>query len=450
MKSLPILANLLAVLLTSGTVCAQNQTITLKDGTVFSGYISKQDNASRTGEVTYSRITRTLLVDDIQSRQTERRELGSLSKDWQDWARENDKVEASGGKEYLTLVQIVYRGDEPRLYYILVSGTRSLQGFSISEGVASFPMDQIASVRVPVRENTLLTDVNDVVQTDNATYTGVLLEQQPGVSVTIWNAADRSIHSLEYDEIRSIGKAAMNPDYSIWAQTPFLDRLNFKDSRTGASRRTEKGLIVENGLGESDNILFAVPMGDRMDTRQYSYKDVVSQERFRNEAYVPQYDVVLAEGESRLNRDSVIVSLTPLKARPAEGHVLFCVPQETSVPTVSDPKIVIETRLDRPDDVLVSAMEAAEVPLVWLGESQPVKRGRNTPEPTRPVWTFSSEQLLASSVNVDRTLSINGITRLEMELPAPGIYVVYLRKQAAAWVVRYQIDAPASVFPKDF
>ena len=116
MKSLPILASLLAVLLTSGTVCAQNQTITLKDGTMLSGYISKQDNTSRTGEVTYSRITRTLLVADIQSRQTERRELGSLSKAWQDWARENDKVEASGGKEYLTLVQIVYRGDEPRLY----------------------------------------------------------------------------------------------------------------------------------------------------------------------------------------------------------------------------------------------------------------------------------------------------------------------------------------------
>ena len=75
---------------------AQRETIRMKDGTEYTGYISRQNYADGTGEITYSRVTRSIAIEDILSRQTDNREVEKLSAEWLEWAQANDKLETLG------------------------------------------------------------------------------------------------------------------------------------------------------------------------------------------------------------------------------------------------------------------------------------------------------------------------------------------------------------------
>ncbi len=441
MRTLKTLLLTAGALLFFSAAHAQNQTITLKDGTVFTGFISRQDILSRSGEVTYCAVQRTVAIEEVLSRKAEQRELDDLSDAWKEWAVRNNKWETVRDRKVLSLTVLTRRGDVARDCYILMSGTKNITFYSISDGVESIAIDQIASVRSPERPATLLTDVNDVVQTESVTYSGIITEQVPGVSVTIWDASDGTHHSLDFKEIRSIGKSAFNPDYPIWEQTPFVERLILKDTRTGLVRSTEKGLIVDNGLGADDNILFAVPAGDGMDTRQYSYKEVMSQEKFRNERYHPRYDIILSPGEARINRDSTLCMVNPVDIVTEEGHRLFCIGvEEAPIAVVSTGHITIETRLSAPDDILVCKTLQQDIPISRLGlpVDGTAKKKKQYVEPTQAVHAFTAEMLLGSSLEVVQTVNINEISSIEATLPEAGVYAVYLRRAGTCWVVDYR------------
>ena len=117
MKSIKLIS-LIAILLGSWSLYGQNQIITMKDGTVYEGFISFQDYKTGAGRITYSRMTKTVPVGDIQTRSSERKPLISLSEQWQRWAEENNKVEYEGKDNphfvKVTLLSIFSRRD--RLY----------------------------------------------------------------------------------------------------------------------------------------------------------------------------------------------------------------------------------------------------------------------------------------------------------------------------------------------
>ncbi len=170
---------LIASLFSGISLFSQNQTITLKDGTVYEGYISKQDYTTGQGDISYSRMTKTIPSEDVQGMRTEKREFGSLPKEWQDWAMENNKVETHEKNRFVSLTNMTVKGQSSRDYYILINGAKYLTAFTISEGTELCKMSEIASIRKPERANTLLTDVDDIVQTDNATYTGIISRTDP-------------------------------------------------------------------------------------------------------------------------------------------------------------------------------------------------------------------------------------------------------------------------------
>ena len=192
---------LIAFMFSGISLFSQNQTITLKDGTVFEGYISTQDYTNGQGEISYSRMTKTFLAEDVQGKRTEKKAFGDLPKEWQDWAIENNKVETNGDDRFVSLTNMTVKGQANRDYYILVTGAKYLTAFTISDGIMPCKMSEIASIRKPERANTLLIDIDDIVQTDNATYTGIILEQIPGVSFTVWNKSDHSVHRVDSDAI---------------------------------------------------------------------------------------------------------------------------------------------------------------------------------------------------------------------------------------------------------
>ena len=402
---------------------AQKETIRMKDGTEYTGYISRQNYADGTGEITFTGVTRDIPLESILSRQIENRELEKLSPEWAAWAKSNGKLETLRDVSYLPITVMSVKGDVTRDYYILVSGSRSVRAVSLSGGVARINMGDIEYVRKPERCNTLLTDIDDVVQTETATYTGIIREQRPGELITIWNRADNSTHAIDYADIRSVGKAAFNAQYPIWEQAACLERLHFKN---GGS--TEPGLIMENGFGDDINLLFAVPLGQGSEVRQYKYDDLTGMDKVANPAYKPRYDIILAEGEARVNRDSVLKA-APILPLEQDG-ILRCFyldPKDTvSVARVADAKVTIETHLSgTPQMYIAKAQELAVKP------SAKPKKG----EPDIILQTFSYQSLFESDVDADCSVSINGTTKWEFTLPEPGLWFVYLRKKNICWVL---------------
>ena len=436
MKAYKVLCPIALLFLSGFSSFSQNQTITLKDGTVYEGYISRQDYTTGHGEITYSRVSKTIPVEDVQGRRTERRLLSDLSKEWQTWAEENNKAETIGKDKYISLTTMTVKDQPSRDYYVLVSGAKYLTVFSISEGTEACEMSEIQSITKSGRSNTLLADLDDIVQTDNATYTGVILEQIPGVSFTIWNKSDRTVHKIDYEEVRSVGKERFNHDYSIWKQAPYLERVHLNNKTTGT------GIIVENGFGKDINILFAERNGDLMETRQYRYADIIAIERLRNPEYSPIYDIVLGEGESRVNRDSTLHRIDPIELINKDSTKFFVIdPAKMNlVAQVTNKDVVIETNTPGISDIYIAkAMVLRNMPVSLLpsnGNSQPEKKkGRNEQEETTDLFGYTYTSLFESDIDAKVETSINGTTKISFTLPEPGIFFIYLRKVGTCWAI---------------
>ncbi len=437
---------LIAFLFSGISLFSQNQTITLKDGTVYEGYISKQDYTTGQGDISYSRMTKTIPSEDVQGMRTEKREFGSLPKEWQDWAMENNKVETNGDNRFVSLTNMTVKGQANRDYYILVTGAKYLTAFTISDGIMPCKMSEIASIRKPERANTLLIDIDDIVQTDNATYTGIILEQIPGVSFTIWNKSDHSVHRVDYADVRSVGKSRFNQDYSIWDQTPYLERVSLKNGTTGT------GLVIENSFGDDMNILFAEKNGTGMDTRQYKYGDVVYIQRFRNPDYTPLFDVVLREGESRINRDSALLRIETIQLKSKDsGKFIVIDPEKMEhVAKVKRENVFIETNIPEVSDIYIAkALLLKDIPVSLLHSKdkkdvQPsekklkVNKKKDKAEKTIDLYGYTYTSLFESEIDAESITSINGTTKISFTLPEPGLYFIYLRRNGTCWAVDYK------------
>lgn len=446
MKAYKAICLIAATMLSGVSLFSQNLTITLKDGTVYEGFISSQNYNTGSGEICYSRMTKTIPIDNVMGRRTVKNELSSLSKEWQDWAVENNKVETIGKGKYLSLTTMTVNNQASRDYYVLISGDKYLTVFTISDGTEACKMSEIESIRKAERDNTLLTDMDDIIQTDNVTYTGVLLEQIPGKSFTIWNKSDRSVHQIQYADVRSVGKSGFNQDYSIWKQTPYLDRLQLKDRTTG------NGLVVENGFGQDINFLFAEKNGDGMDIRQYRYSDIIAIERLKNPEYTPLYDIVLDEGESRINRDSTLTKVETIQLANKDSSKFFVVdPSKMNlVANVSDRDVFIETNTADVSDVYVAkALILSNMPVSMVatkdnkevqseGKQSKKNKKNREPEETIDLYSYTYTTLFESDIDAQVETSINGTTKISFTLPEPGMYFVYLRRIGTCWAIKYE------------
>lgn len=436
MKSIKHLCLAVAILATTA-ISAQNQTITLKDGTIYDGFISRQDYKSGTGQITYSMVTKQIPVEQIRGRRTEKRELGTLSKEWQTWAEENHKVETSGkDKKYLSLTSMTVLG-VTKDWYILISGSKVVTALTVTEGIDSIRMSDIQSITKPERDKTLLTDMDDIIQTDAMTITGVVLEQKPGKMYTIWNKDDNTVHNIDYAEIRSIGRGRLNPDCSMWAQTPFLERLTLKKGQTAT------GLIIENTLSPSISFLFAEKNDKGESIRQYSLSEVTGLERFRNDEYAPIHDIVLGENESRVNRDSILVEATIGTVYTRDSSKVFYLePDHTeTIATVTGPEVTIETSIQGISDIFVAkAVVTKNVPMSYLKPDTTdagKKAKKKKDEEKVDIQTFTYATLFESEIETEVSTSINGTTKIVFTLPEPGLYYVYLRRLNKTWAINW-------------
>lgn len=406
--------------------------IILKDGSTYIGYVTNQYfGKDASCEIHFSSFTKTFpLSDMVGTDSSVRMEISSVDQKWIDWAASNGKLETIGRQQYLTLSNITFAGLSQRQYFVLERGTKYIRCHTISDGTTTIKSADIHCIIKDMRQNTLLTDMDDVVKTDNNTYYGVILEQYPGVQLKIWDRKSNQILVLNYSEIKSIGKEPFNKDYSMWSQTRYLDRITTKNGST------DYGLIIENGLSSGYNMIFASRSDESYSTMQYSYQDIMSISRIENKDFSPKYDVLLEDGESRIQRDYPI-NYAVIQEYQYVGpfQVYYVEPKDTvGVQHVKDRHVTIETSLEGIKDVYIFAATEREA----LSSSK---------EKT-VLLTYTFEDLFKSNIAYDYSVSINGTAKLEFDVPYPSYYFVYLRGLDKCWLFRYDEKLPVEPVEK--
>lgn len=254
------------------------------------------------------------------------------------------------------------------------------------------------------------------------------------------------MHRVDYADVRSVGKSRFNKDYSIWDQTPYLDRINLKNMTT------ENGLVIENGFGHDADVLFAEKNGNGMDTRQYKYEDIVSIERSRNPEYTPIYDIVMNEGESRINRDSTLLKVETIQLMSKDSGKFFVIDPEKMglVAKVNTKDVFIETNTPGISDIYIAkALLLKNMPVSMLpskdkqdvqpSEKKPkLNKKKDKAEKTIDLFGYTYTSLFESEIDAESITSINGTTKISFTLPVPGLYFIYLRRNGTCWAVDYK------------
>lgn len=398
------------------SISAQNERIIMKDGTIYNGFVSHQRFGGNAGiEITYSDFTKQFKVEEIESEEQYRKGESELSSEWQAWAETNNKYVNAGGEKYLPLSRLKLPQIGTVECCVLERGTKFMKVFAIHAGVTQTTSSSIRCIIKEKRNPLLLTDMNDVIKTEVDSYEGVLLEQYPGEQLKIWNSYNNSIIVVNNHEVKAKGRVKFNPDYSIWEQTKYLEQLELASNVT-----TEKGILIESG-SDNVNVIFMTQKDGRDVTRQYSYRDVKGIKRTVNPNYKSIYDVILERGESRINRDSVITYANIKEyqyAGPFKMYYLDPVLDSTIV-KVNTPDVTIETNMESISDVYVF---------------KAIPRSAHSGKEVTQLLTYTNEDLFASNIEVEHSVSINGTQKLLFTVPEPGIYFVYMRNVNKCWV----------------
>ena len=425
---------------------AQNERVVLKDQTIYEGYVSNQifgENNDVVFKIAYTAFTKNFSMEKA-FRQDIVYKGDQIPSQWREWAAHNDKLVRKGNEESLTLARISFPGEPSRDYYVLIDGSKHIRCYCIAHDFADVNASEIDHLERDSRQPALLTDIDDIVTTATKSYKGIIVRQVPGKQIQIWDRITNTVNVVDNTDIVSIRKEAFNPDYTLWEQAPYLERIAIKNS----SFIPQDGVIVERNLvKDSDRIVkLATKNGG---VYNYPAKDIQSITKSPNPEYVAKYDIILEPGQTYVNRDSLLNFVTVLKIdNPNAMPIYYLDPQivpedpdakktlfgkknkdvvtkDLNIVTVTEPDIVVET--NTPDIEEVYVIKATERKAILVPKKNPVS-----------ILTYTDTDLIRGALKVKKEVSINQTTKLAFKVPEEGYYFIYLSGLDKSWIIQYK------------
>lgn len=423
---------------------AQGERVVLKNQAVYEGYISNQIFGEKDVQyrISYTAFQRDFLVKGSQRQDIEYKG-DKIPSQWREWARKNNYLKLDGKEESLVLSRIAFPGEPIRDYYVLIDGSRLIRCYSIAPEFIDVKSDSVLRLERSPRPSTLITDLDDVVTTISNTYKGVIVRQTPGQQLQVWDRTSGKTIVLDYAEIISLRKEAMNPDYTLFEQAPYLERVVLKS----ASGTVQDGVIIEQSLVKDTER--TIKLATKSGVYTYLTKDLLSLSKSPNPEYIAKYDIILEPGQTVVNRDSTLnfVNILSIEKEgsltiyyldpqiipddPKESGKLFgkkkkdVATKDLHIVSVSEPEVVIETNTPDIDDVYV--IKATERKAILVPKKNPVS-----------ILSYTDSDLIRSSIKVKKETSINNTTRIAFKVPEEGCYFVYLRGLDKSWILNYK------------
>ena len=385
---------------TSVNTFAQNiEQIYMKSGSVVEGYIAEQKPGKH---ITFQTTKATIVVnsDSLQNRIIERVPLETLSKEWRDWAEQNNKYTENDGKKQLELTTLEFKNSVFPKVFLLEKGSL-IKFIDLAPNKYTFKWGDMYRTVKSKRPDNLFSGVKEVlVLNDNSKVVGQIIEQFPGKDLKI--ATDKGeVLSFKFSQVKQIKTERFNEKLDLWSQVQLLDKIEVKGEDTELI-----GFISSRTLGKE--IVFEFENGDK---RTIPQNQVISYSKIPNDKYVAVYDKVLKEGEILLDgAPAYFVSLKTVGQYLVLGNIVSL--QKTVGET-----ICLEANLDNVDTPIT--LVKAHV------ENVTVPDERKKREIPWPVITY--QDLVQSHVAISRETTPLGNIKISFVVEEVGDYVLYIQ-----------------------
>lgn len=296
-----ILSIMVAALAIAGSVEAVIvQKIYLKDGSVLSGYIQKQDD---NGNLTiHSDVAEICLKSNQAVISNEKNySISELDKNWVEWAEKNEAFEGSGNQRTLYLADVTSKSKTVAKVKIIERG-ELVRYLEMSPDIYTIPWKDVLAIKGEKRCKTALSGINRIFQLKSGMeFEGQYAEETDSLLTLYLNNGIRQ--SFKINDVIKYTFRPINPNQDIFAQSELLNIVKTKNGNE------TKGIIIEQNYTsakDSENyFLVQQPSGA---IQSIKVSDILETRKEENPKFDPKFDVLLKEGEVLINRQEVVMT----------------------------------------------------------------------------------------------------------------------------------------------
>lgn len=295
-KILSIIA--LALSFTSSAKAVVVQKIYLKDGSVLSGYIQKQDN---NGNLTFRSDNAEICLKskDATISNEKNYNVKDLNKAWIDWAEKNEEFEGIGDNRTLLLADVTSKTKSVAKVKILERG-EVVKYLEMSPNTYQIPWKNVISIKGEKRSKTALSGINRIYQLKSGMeFEGQYAEENDSMLTLYLNNGVRQ--SFKINDVVKYTFRPINPNQDIFAQSELLDVIKAKNGSE------TKGIIIEQNYTsakDAENYFLVQQQSGAIQSIKLS--EISETRKEENPKYDPKYDILLKEGDVVINRQEVV------------------------------------------------------------------------------------------------------------------------------------------------
>lgn len=297
-KILSIMVAALAIAGSAEAVIVQK--IYLKDGSVLSGYIQKQDD---NGNLTiHSDVAEICLKSNQAVISNEKNySISELDKNWVEWAEKNEAFEGTGNQRTLYLADVTSKSKTVAKVKIIERG-ELVRYLEMSPDIYTIPWKDVLAIKGEKRCKTALSGINRIFQLKSGMeFEGQYAEETDSLLTLYLNNGIRQ--SFKINDVIKYTFRPINPNQDIFAQSELLNIVKTKNGNE------TKGIIIEQNYTsakDSENyFLVQQPSGA---IQSIKVSDILETRKEENPKFDPKFDVLLKEGEVLINRQEVVMT----------------------------------------------------------------------------------------------------------------------------------------------
>ena len=381
------------------------QKIFLKNGSVLSGYIQRQDNNGNMFIRSDNAII-CLKSKDATVSNEKNYNIKDLNKAWVDWAEKNDEFEGVGDNRTLLLADITSKAKSVTKVRVLERG-EVVKYLEMTPNTYQISWKDVINIKGEKRSKTALSGINRICQLKSGMeFEGQYAEENDSVLTLYLNNGVRQ--SFVINDVVKYTFRPINPNQDIFAQSELLDIVKTKNG-------TEtKGIIIErNYTSDKDSENYYLVQQQSGAIQSIKISDVLETRKEENPQYDPKFDILLKEGEVVINRQDVV--LAKIKE---EGDKIVFDSLNNKVVIAKDPnnntKVTVEYR-----NANGSNLETYQVVRVTKATE---KRRRETVS----YYYFSYRDLVNATIRpVSLETSVNHTTKAEYIVGGEGVFALY-------------------------
>lgn len=407
-KILSIMVAALAIAGSAEAVIVQK--IYLKDGSVLSGYIQKQDD---NGNLTIHSDVAEICLKSSQATISNEKNYteGELDKNWVEWAEKNEAFEGTGNQRTLYLADVTSKSKTVAKVKIIERG-ELVRYLEMSPDIYTIPWKDVLAIKGEKRCKTALSGINRIFQLKSGMeFEGQYAEETDSLLTLYLNNGIRQ--SFKINDVIKYTFRPINPNQDIFAQSELLNIVKTKNGNE------TKGIIIEQNYTsakDSENyFLVQQPSGA---IQSIKVSDILETRKEENPKFDPKFDVLLKEGEVLINRQEVMMTGITEKG---ENSVLDSLSEKVVIK--KDPqnntRVTVEYR-----NANGANIEAYQVVKVNKIENKKEKK---------TMYGVSYRDLVNSTIRpVSVETSVNHTTKAEYIVGGQGTFALYDAKNKKA------------------